>query len=555
MSQTKIDPADRTAVFDAAQHPTKPHLFQCNGCRKYFVRNALQIDHIIPEVESFPEQRSDRKNFQLLCAPKGSTWINSCHKKKTRKEAQARARRNKVPYRWTPVFVFGSGAVISTRFTWLEIFRQEHVAAIEWLQWSGITTGAVFSTYLVQKLWRRRRPRRAKMAAPVSLPEPGQPALDISRIIEGAREVMGAKGDIRLTDTDADRAFTLNYASTGFPDHVDDKRFDLLNKISAKTGDRWVVEWETQNDKVHFMKRPPLPKIIHHPGIPDNTPWHVLPVGEGAAFDLLVTPHILIAGETMAGKTAMMRAMIIAAIKAAERGEVELILVDPKRIEMLGFKTWPGVRRIVTDPVDLWDVAFEIKREMERRYTLLETRGIPLSSHKKWIVIWDEFEAYFNSCFDLWTSGEKDADGNPYKKTGEKVPGAIRAVGSIMALARRCGIHNVLSTQSPDASMFGKSGVRQNLPGRATVGAIDGVRASMLFGDSSVGRDVPTNAKGRATIQIGDGKPFEVQTFWVPDPADADPNTKNTREDWGTLLRLGMPVHQVPDDFKDLVMV
>ena len=81
---------------------------------------------------------------------------------------------------------------------------------------------------------------------------------------------------------------------------------------------------------------------------------------------------------------------------------------------------------------------------------------------------------------------------------------------------------------------------------RATVGAIDAVRALMMYGDSSVGRDIPSSAKGRATVQIGDGEPVEVQTYWVPDPADADPYYNNTPEDWATLVRLGMPKELVP---------
>jgi hypothetical protein len=81
----------------------------------------------------------------------------------------------------------------------------------------------------------------------------------------------------------------------------------------------------------------------------------------------------------------------------------------------------------------------------------------------------------------------------------------------------------------------------------------DGVRALMIYGDSSVGRDIPSKAKGRATVQIGDGEPIECQAYWIADASDADPNYTNTAEDWATLLRLGMPASMLPDNFKEMV--
>jgi hypothetical protein len=41
----------------------------------------------------------------------------------------------------------------------------------------------------------------------------------------------------------------------------------------------------------------------------------------------------------------------------------------------------------------------------------------------------------------------------------------------------------------------------------------------MIFADPSVGRDVPASAKGRATVDVGDG-PREVQVYFTPDPED-----------------------------------
>jgi hypothetical protein len=889
MSQTKLLPATRRLVLDLAQHKSDPRRYQCAGCRKYFSISAVNIDHIIPESESTPEQRTDPDNLQVLCNPKGSTRLTSCHKKKTAREAADRARRNRVPHRWTPSLVYGSGSMILGGYTWQSVFQHDEATAREWALWSGLSIGATFGTYLVQKGAARRRPR--KTISPVSQDEPG--GLDVARIVMAVREAVGPKGDVRILNVQGMNAFTVSYIGTGFPDHESDKRFDLLNKIQAKIGDRWIADWDTQNDRASFTRRPAMPKIVHHPGLEEGRPWYVLPIADGVSFNLMDTSHLLIIGETNSGKalaldtpvptpkgwatmgelvqgqevfdedgkacrvvyahqvrygrpcyevvfsdgativadadhnwltsttasrmydrppqvrtteevratlvgrkdgarnhaipiagpldypaqelpldpylfgtwladggstkasfttggqdlafmieeigkvaritsvrkdprsdahdvrfavsvtrdgvesrlrrlgvwgnkhipeaylrgsieqrkallaglfdgdgnvalgtveytstseklargvlelsrglgfkatmrtkrckgrteasstayricftaheavfrnprkldrqgiavsdgksrrrsivavnpvesvpvrcitvdsasslylageacvpthnTSILRSIIAAASDSASRKEVRLILSDPKRVEMVGFRGWPGVKSIVTKPRDLWDVAFMIQREMDRRYTAFEERGIPLDSHEKWICVFDEFKAYYDRVFDVWTSGEKDDDDNPLKRPGEKVPGAIRALADVIAMARKCGIHIIISTQSPDSQMFGTSGVRQNLPGRATVGAIDGIRALMIYGDSGVGRDVPSKAKGRATVQIGDGTPVECQAYWLPCPADADPNYTNTEEDWTTLLRLGMPTCLLPDNFKELV--
>lgn len=544
MSRTKLDPATRREVLDLAQHARDPQKYQCARCRYYFAISAVEIDHVIPESESTPEQRTDPDNLQVLCNPRGSTRKTSCHKAKTAREAADRARRNRGRRPWI-LRLFMTGVTLTyVGWLWKQVFQHNPDGAEHWARTVGTMSLLIFCTFLVQNGFRRRRPRRIISGPPIRQEEPGQ-GLDTTRIADAFRELVGVKGTVQVTSDGPDR-FLISYAGTEFEDHKDDRRYEAMLKIQSKTGRRWKASWNTERDQVTMTARPPLPKIVHHPGLRPGRPWYELPIAEGVAFNLLDTSHLLIIGETNSGKTAMLRAIIAAACDSASRGEARTILVDPKRIEMIGFRPWPGVRRIVTKPDDLWEVAFMIQREMDRRYTLFEERGVPLDSHEKWICIFDEFKAYYDRVFDVWTSGRKDEDGESFKRPGEKVPGAIRALADVIALARKCGIHIIISTQSPDATIFGTSGVRQNLAGRATVGAIDDVRARMVFGDSSVGRDVPSNAKGRATIQIGDGTPVEIQTYWVPDPADADPNYSNTTEDWETLLRLGMPKELLP---------
>jgi hypothetical protein len=543
MSITKLTPEDRQSVIDRFRDPKG--VIRCAMCGNRVTKGGFDIDHIIPEFESTPEQRTELLNMQVLCNPKGG---QGCHKKKTAAEAKRYARANKPVRDWTMPGLLAFSSV-ATAGCGLAGTRFLPVSETHWLALCGGFTGAAFLTFLVQNAFEARAPQEndSPKKPSASAPPPEETAL-VARLHAAAREVMGPKGIIRIRLELAGRAFVLSYADTGFPDHDKDKRFDVLEKIQAKTGQRWIPDWRTQDDEVRFARRPDLPAKIPHPGLRafPNRPWNVLPVAPEVAFDLTVTPHVLIAGETNAGKTAMQRAMIAAALDSAVRDDsVEVTLIDPKRIEFLGYRDWPGVRRIVSETEDLWDIAFEIEDEMNRRYYELEANKVPMWTHKKWIIFFDEFEQYKIRVERHWLNG-KDEDGKPLKKTGQRQAPPLVAIGSVLAMARKCGIYLMIATQSPDADVFGKSGIRQNLPGRATVGAIDVIRAKMMYNDAGVGRDIPSSAKGRATFQIGDGQPIEAQTYYVPDPADADPNYRNTPEDWDILLRLGMPQELIP---------
>lgn len=541
MSLTKLEPEVRVLVADRARDARGR--IRCQACGRVVFKGGYQIDHIIPEIESTPAMRTDPRNLQILCARKGG---NGCHARKTRKEARRYARANRTPRNWPLIGWSAFGATAAGAFCLhdLAVFPAYVTEQRLWYGLGGIL-GAHFCTKIVYNAFGPTRPQETKAPKPKPATQSADEA-KVVRINGAVRELLGAKGTVHVAMEAGGKAFTVSYAGTGFAARDADKRLDLLAQISTTIGSRWEATWETTRDRVRFVERPVQPPLIHHPGLDPARPWNVLPVAPDVAFNLLDTSHILIVGETNSGKTAMQRAMVCAALDSARRDDsVKVILVDPKRIEFLGYRDWPGVHRVVSKPADLWEIAFAVEEEMIRRYTALADEKVPLSSHQKWLVFFDEFEQYKIQVERYWLTG-KDDEGKPLKKTGQRMCPPLVAIGSILALARRAGIHIITSTQSPDADVFGKSGVRQNMAGRATVGAIDEFRARMMYGDATVGRDIPSTAKGLATFQIGNGKPIESQTFWVPDPADADPERPNSPEDWATLLRLGMPKELMP---------
>lgn len=538
MSKTKIEPEVRDLVIDMARD--RRGRIRCQGyptgsCGRVVVPGGFHIDHIKPEIDSAPEERTDPANLQVLCAPKDG---GGCHRKKTKAEAQERARKARGPVKRSKGVILLVLGVVFMGYAWF-LLTGGPQAAGRWLTWCLVAVTVAAGLFVAGNVYMAVRDARPQESDPASQKAADSTAvaatgLDRVRIVSACREVMGPKGDVKVTIKGGDE-FTVQYPNTGFDDGTEGEgRAKLVDKINAKLTGRWQPHWDTEHDTVRFTRRPTLPRRVAHPGLDKERLWHHLPIAPGAIFDLMVTSHLLIIGVTNAGKTSLIRAIICAIADSARRGLCEMILCDPKQIELLGFRGWPGVRDVVTETEALWRMALDLEAEMNERYRLLREENVPLSSHRRLIVVIDEYEQFFKRMRRLW---QNSTDPEFKKKTGQKFPPPIDAIQSVLSMARRCGIHVIIGTQSPDAEWFGGSGTRENLQGRAAVGPIDGYRARMAFDDSSVGRDLPADAKGRTTIQMIDGEPQEVQTYWVPDPFD--PEGTNTPEDWAILSRLG----------------
>lgn len=99
--------------------------------------------------------------------------------------------------------------------------------------------------------------------------------------------------------------------------------------------------------------------------------------GEPFAFDIRRAPHLLVAGATGSGKSVSLNAMIMSVLYRSTPKEVQMLMIDPKRLELSIYEGIPHLlHRVIADPKDAavalkWAVA-----EMERRYTVLAEYGV-----------------------------------------------------------------------------------------------------------------------------------------------------------------------------------
>jgi energy-coupling factor transporter ATP-binding protein EcfA2 len=531
---TKLDPELRRQVIDASRVGGK---ITCAGCKREVIGKGFEIDHIKAEIDGGAVHKAD--NLQILCVRKDGL---GCHAKKTKREAAARATRraqleNSPLRRAIGPSVFITGCTL-TLWGAAQVFGYD----IPMPTPDAIAAGAAAAILALaagDNYRRWRGPRRGVMESTARGKDKQTPE---QRLVEILREVItkNDKGTVKITnlvlhDDGKPESFTVSYSGTEFPDREEKRRADVRDQLAVKYDIRWLLEWDQVHDRVAVRRRPPMPRKINHPGLEKGRKWHEIPIAPDGQFDFLMTPHVLIIGATGSGKTSLLRAMVVAVLaSAAENPEaIETWLVDPKEMELIGFEGWPGVTHLFTDTDELWNFALKLLAEMRRRYSLRRTQKVPLSSHKKIVVIIDEFR-------DLVRRLDSEWNGNPDrgKKTGLKNP-ALDAISELLAKARGCGIHLVISTQRPEAAWFGGEN-RANVTGRAGVGALDPEAARMIF-KQTVGTDIPASLKGRTSLQTEDLEVQEVQTFWVPNPADSDINYTNTPEDWDILRNLGMP--------------
>ena len=99
--------------------------------------------------------------------------------------------------------------------------------------------------------------------------------------------------------------------------------------------------------------------------------------GEGITADLRDMPHLLIGGASGSGKSVLLHTLLTAITKQMTPEELELVLIDPKRVELSAFarKKHLHGNKVITDHKDAVKALLRLTDEMERRYKVLEKAG------------------------------------------------------------------------------------------------------------------------------------------------------------------------------------
>lgn len=177
--------------------------------------------------------------------------------------------------------------------------------------------------------------------------------------------------------------------------------------------------------------------------------------GRPVYAELNEMPHLLIAGTTGSGKSVGLTSLICSLITRMGPDKLRLMLVDPKRVEMMPFAGLPHlVRPVITESSDAIESLEKMGEVMEERYQLLQDNAVrnidgynekhPEAKLPYVVIVIDELA-------DFMMTGDKE-----------------RAEAAIVRLAqksRATGIHMVIATQRPSVDVI-TGLIKANIPGR-----------------------------------------------------------------------------------------
>jgi len=168
--------------------------------------------------------------------------------------------------------------------------------------------------------------------------------------------------------------------------------------------------------------------------------------------------HLLVAGTTGSGKSELLKVMIASLARRLGPKRVQFVLVDPKRVT---FNLPPGANspflqgQVIHDPEEAIGAVEACARHVEERYDLLQQRRLndwttfereaPDEADGRLVIVFDEF-----------------ADFMADRTLKKQLETPLKAIS---AKARAAGVHLVLATQRPEASVVTPL-IRSNLPSR-----------------------------------------------------------------------------------------
>ena len=229
----------------------------------------------------------------------------------------------------------------------------------------------------------------------------------------------------------------------------------------------------------------------------------VLVLGESllgpVTVNLAHIPHILLGGSTGSGKSVLLKLLLMQAMKKGAR----VYIADFKG--GVDFPPlWNRDCRICFEETDLLDLLTGLVAELERRKEIFRTAGCSsIDTYNK--STGENLQRIIFACDEVAEVLDKTGADAERKKLLAQIENRL---STIARQGRAFGIHLILATQRPDASII-PGQIRNNMDFRVC-GRADSVLSSIILDNTDAADLIPKDARGRFLLH--DGTIF--QAYW-----------------------------------------
>ncbi len=224
-------------------------------------------------------------------------------------------------------------------------------------------------------------------------------------------------------------------------------------RIEAPIPGKSAVGIEVPNTTVSIVA---IREILERPR--DNAPLTIALgkdiTGKAVFGDLAKMPHLLVAGATGAGKSVCLNCIIASLLVNATPDQLELLMIDPKRVELTVYNGIPHLKNeVITDPSMAAGALAMITREMDMRYERFAQAGVRKI---------EEFNAKYPDEKLPYIVVVIDELADLMLVAPAKVEMLVMRLAQ---LARATGIHLVVATQRPSVDVI-TGLIKANIPSR-----------------------------------------------------------------------------------------
>jgi len=223
--------------------------------------------------------------------------------------------------------------------------------------------------------------------------------------------------------------------------------------------------------------------------------------GNARIADLAEMPHLLVAGATGSGKSVGINTFLLSLIYQNSPNDLRLILVDPKRVELVPYNGIPHLLTpVINDPEKTISALKWAVSEMTRRYIELskaKVRNIREFNDKKPPEKMPYILIVIDELADLMMVAQKEVEG---------------AIMRLAQMARAVGIHLILATQRPSVNVI-TGVIKANIPTRLSFAVTSGVDSKTIL--DSVGSEDLLGMGDMLFIPPGESKPVRIQGSFI----------------------------------------